>query len=87
KIVEATNRYMRVELDKPLKGQNEINFGFASAMSDHFVFTADHEISQAGYDAACRALRWAYERALHKPEKDLVEHLNQMTRKSFGYRK
>ena len=76
RIVEAVSRYIRVELDKPLQEKSIINFGFGSAMIGHYVFTEKHEISEAGYDGACRALGWAYEDALHKPEKDLAESLN-----------
>jgi len=78
RIVEATNRFIRVELDRPLKGESSINFGFASAMAGHYVFAAKHKISPAGYDGARTALCWAYEAALHKPQKDLVKILNQM---------
>lgn len=78
RIVEATNRFIRVELDRPLKGESSINFGFASAMAGHYVFTAGHKISSEGYDGARTALCWAYEAALHKPQKDLVKILNQM---------
>lgn len=76
RIIEATNRYIKVELDKPVKGEGHIDFGFGAAMAGHFVFTKDYKISEAGYDAAYRALRRAYERVLSKPVKDLVEKLN-----------
>lgn len=76
RIIEATSRGISVELDKPLKGQSDINFELASAMAGHYVFTKDHNISEHGYDGARRALCWAYEKALHKPEKDLVKRLN-----------
>jgi len=42
-----------------------------------YVSNSDHEISKYGYEAAYRALEWAYNDALHKPEKDLVESLNE----------
>ncbi len=76
RIVEATSRYIGVELDKPLKGRSGINFGFASAMSGHYVFAENYTLSQYGLNGAHRALCWAYRDALHKPEIDLVERLN-----------
>lgn len=81
RIIEATSRYIRVKLDKPFKGHRGINFGFGSAVAGHYVFTDDHEISQHGYDAAYRALCWAYENALHKPKKELVDCLNKKVKR------
>lgn len=78
RIVEATSRFIRVELDKPLQGgESHINFGMASAMAGHYVFGEGHKISPEGYDAAYKALCWAYQDVLDKPRKDLVERLNQ----------
>ena len=77
RIVEATSKYIGVELDKPLKGKSGINFGYASAIAGHHVFTENHEISQCGYDSAKRALCWAHDKAINKPKKDLAERLNQ----------
>jgi len=79
RIVEATPLFIRVELDKPLKGNGIMNFGFGSAMMKRYVFTENHEISSAGYDASYRALKKAYEDTLHQPVKDLVEVLNTST--------
>jgi len=77
RIVEATNSFIRVELDKPSKGHSMINFGHASAMKGKYIFERDYRISQYGYDGAREALRRAYQDALHKPEKELVESLNE----------
>lgn len=77
RIVEATGRIVRVELDKPIKGESSINFGFASGMAGQYVFTEEHEISKHGYDAAYRALRTAYKNTLNKPTQDLVDNLNE----------
>jgi len=79
-IVEATGRYIGVELDAPLKGKSGINYGFASAMAGHYVFNEDYTLSKDGLEAARRALCWAYERVLHKPEEDLVKRLNKKRR-------
>ncbi len=76
RIVEATSRLIRVELDSPVVGKGSINFGFASAMAGHYVFGKGHKISEHGYEAAYRALRSAYKDSLHKPTKDLVRQLN-----------
>lgn len=76
RIVEATSRYIKVRLDKPLKGSSMIHFGFASAMAGHYVFAEGYKISQEGYNAAKRALGWAYSDAKNKPKKDLVNRLN-----------
>lgn len=76
RIVEATDKFIRVELDGPLQGQGSINFGFASAIVGRYVFDENHKISHHGYDAAYRALRSAYEDAIHKPQKELVRKLN-----------
>jgi len=77
RIVEATSCYIGVELDKPLKGASCMNYGFASALAGHHVFTKDHKISEGGFDSACTALCWAYEDALHKPQKELAKNLNE----------
>ncbi|AJF62258.1 MAG: hypothetical protein QT11_C0001G0100 [archaeon GW2011_AR20] len=77
RIIEATSLCIKVELDKPLRGHSHINFGYASAVMGRYVSNSDHEISKYGYEAAYRALEWAYNDALHKPEKDLVESLNE----------
>ncbi len=69
RTVEATNRLIRVELDNPLKGEGSMNFRYASAMSGHFVFGEEYNISKHGYDGAYRALCGAYKDALHKPAK------------------
>ena len=76
RIVEATNRYILVELDDPVKGSSSINFGFASAIRGKHIFAAEDRLSAEGYEAACRALGWAYENAIHKPLSDLVGRLN-----------
>ncbi|MDP2628283.1 MAG: hypothetical protein Q8P15_00090 [Nanoarchaeota archaeon] len=59
-----------------MKREEVINFGFASAMNGKSVFNKNCEISKAGYKGAYEALRRAYENALNKPKKDLVEKLN-----------
>ena len=56
RIVEATSHYIGVELDKPLKGVSCMNYGFASALAGHHVFTKDHKISEGGFNSACTAL-------------------------------
>ena len=74
RIVEATSRSIRVKLDRPLRGQSSINYGYGSA--GQHVFTKDHNISENGYDSARRALCWAYEDALHAPQRKIVNRLN-----------
>jgi hypothetical protein len=76
RIVRATARGITVELDTPLKGKSDINFGYASAISGHYVFTKEHALSPEGIEAAERALGRAYEKALHAPEQRLVDRLN-----------
>ena len=78
RIVGATPSVIRVELDKPLSGKGEIFFGISSGWAGHHIFTDDYQISKEGYDGARRALCRAYEDALHKPEKDLVQRLNKI---------
>ena len=76
RIVEATSRCIKVELDKPVKGESNINFGFASAVVGHYVFEGNHELSHHAYEAAYTALHWAYEKTLNQPVRDLVKILN-----------
>ena len=76
RIIEVTSKWIMVELDKPLRGSSHINFGYGAAIVGQHVFTKDHIISKHGYDGARQALCWAYEDALNKPKKDLVERLN-----------
>ena len=76
RIIEATSRCIQVELDNPLKGKSCINYGFASAMARHYVFTEEHEISKNGNESAKRALCWAYEDAIKADKKDLIKKIN-----------
>jgi len=66
RIVWMSGNRIDVELDSPLKGKSCINFGFASAMSGHFVHDKKGNISEAGIEGARMALGWAYENALEK---------------------
>lgn len=75
RIVEATDSFIRVKLDTPLKGESSIYVSYVSAMPMHY-FSTRNRISKDGYDAAREALCTAYERALHKPQRDLVHRLN-----------
>ena len=79
RIVDIASNVIKVELDKPLRGKGEIFFGISYAWAGLRLFNDDHQISEGGYKAARRALCWAYENALHKPEKDLVQRLNKIT--------
>ena len=76
RIIEATSRYVKVELDKPLKGERNMNFGYASAMVGQYVFAKGNKLSKHAYDVAYECLCNAYEEALRKPEKDLMNRLN-----------
>ncbi len=75
RIIRATTTGVRVELDKPLKGEWGISFGYASAMAGQYVFTKN-KLSKHAYDAAYSCLRHAYQEGLRKPEKDLMSRLN-----------
>lgn len=83
RIVEATSRFIRVELDKPLKGSSIINYGYGAAVMGYSVFDEKHKISEEGFDSACRALCWAYMDSLHKPQKGLVKGLNEKLKKGL----
>ena len=76
RIVEATTTYVGVELDKPLRGEWGISFGYASAMAGHYVFTKNNKLSKHAYNAAYNCLCNAYRDNLRKPEKDLMSRLN-----------
>lgn len=75
RIVEANASRIRVELDKPLKGNSNIRFGFASAIAGRHIWEGD-EISEHGLDGTRRALCWAYENALNADVIALADVLN-----------
>jgi|GEM_PF-7026073 len=74
-IKSATDRYIEVELERPVKGSSNINYGFASAMAGHYVFSGN-ELSENAIESAKRALCWAYDQAIHKKEKNIADKLN-----------
>lgn len=77
RITGASDKYIAVELDSPCKGKSGINFGFASAMANHYVFNDKGNISKAGMDGAKEALTWAY----NKAETKRVEKKFKITKK------
>jgi len=78
KIIEADTKFIRTKMDSPVVGENEINFGMASAMAKHHVFDGFDKISEHGYNAAHRCLRELYEDlVVNKKERDLVDRLNE----------
>ena len=85
RVIFATSRFIRVRLESPtsFRGEDVINFGFASAMAGHFIFDKDSDhlvLSQAAIEAAQRVLTWIYNKKKHRKDHgtviDLAKNLN-----------
>lgn len=74
RIIRASARGFTVRLEKPFLGERNINYGFASAMAGHHVFSDHCQFSEDAIDTAKSLLLLIYKDIIR--EMELKKRLN-----------
>ena len=77
KIIRASIRGLNVRLEEPFqeeKGERNINYGWASAMAGHYVFSSHCQFSENAIESAKDLLKMIYKEIIDK--KELEKRLN-----------
>ncbi len=82
-IVTSSVRHLSVALKEPFQGHDSINFGWASAITGHFVYDENGNYSPSAIEAAKRVLTWIYDKEkrndAQRTATNLAQQLNEQT--------
>lgn len=80
RIVSAQDNVLTVHLEKPCQGNAAVRFGWASAMSGHYIFSGGRKFSEHALETAQHMLIDIYRRERHRRQYKkvvtLAEQLN-----------
>lgn len=83
RIISAANSTLRVRLEEPYRGESFTQYGWASAMGGHYIFTKTGEFSTNAIASAKRLLTEIYNEARHRDEhRDTIALAGQLNRES-----